>query len=131
MATPRCSILWVEDDDNDFVLFRRAMRGLPEIVVHRERDGAAAEKYLLETEILPTLIVSDLKMPDVTGFELLAWVRTNGTTKELPFVVFSNSNQSKDREAAAWLGATGFIVKPNKPAEITVIARGWLKFAQG
>ena len=109
--------LWlvVEDDDNDFFLFRRACsRALDrEPCIHRENDGLSAMEFLSEHSQAPTLIISDLKMPQMNGLELLAWVRQQDNLSEIPFVMLSSSNLEQDVTAAEQLGAVDYQVKPS------------------
>jgi CheY-like chemotaxis protein len=109
--------LWlvVEDDDNDFLLFRRACaRALErEPSIHRAGDGAAAKEFLAESRRPPCLIISDLKMPRMTGLELLAWVQQRDDLKRIPFVMLTSSHVEKDVAIAGQLGAADYQVKPS------------------
>ena len=118
--------LVVEDDDNDFFLFRRACsRALDrEPCVHRENNGLSAKAFLSKHPQPPTLIVSDLKMPQMNGLELLAWVRQQDDLSGIPFVMLSSSNVQKDVTAAEKLGATDYQVKSADLGELVCIIRG-------
>src|SRR4029079_15862151 len=61
---------------------------------------------------LPSLIVTDLKMPKVSGLELLAWVRQQPRLDGIPVFVLSSSDLVRDRNEATRLGATHYFVKP-------------------
>jgi CheY-like chemotaxis protein len=108
--------LWlvVEDDDNDFLLFRRACFAAldPQPEIHRERDGKGAQAFLRSNPVQPSLIVSDLKMPRMSGLELLEWIRQQPHLTHLRFVVLTSSNQDQDVKAAQKLGADDYKVKP-------------------
>ena len=120
--------LWlvVEDDDNDFFLFRRAcFRALDrEPCVHREKNGLSAKAFLSKHAQPPTLIVSDLKMPQMNGLELLAWVRQQDDLSGIPFVMLSSSNVQKDVTAAEQLGATDYQVKSADLGELVYMIKG-------
>jgi len=106
--------LLVEDDDNDFLLFRRACRKAlnPAPAIHRETDGAAAQKYLCLNPDKPGLIISDLQMPKLDGLGLLEWTRSNEDLRNIPFVVLSSSGADQNIQKAKSLGAHRFYLKP-------------------
>lgn len=115
------SILLVEDDSNDVILIRRAFRKAEiEIPIHIVSDGEEAITYLthqspyddLEKYPRPTLVLLDLKLPRVTGLEVLEWVRTQPELKRLLVVVLTASQESPDVNKAYDLGANSYLVKP-------------------
>src|SRR5262249_38081603 len=61
---------------------------------------------------LPCIIITDLKMPNVDGFELLQWLRDRPEFSRVPKLVLSGSDLKSDRDQAADLGACGYFVKP-------------------
>jgi CheY-like chemotaxis protein len=73
-------------------------------------DGERAIDYLTKNPC-PDLLLLDLKMPKVNGFEVLQWIRDKPSLKGLPVVVISSSDLPVDKERAADLGATAFFVK--------------------
>jgi CheY-like chemotaxis protein len=101
-------------------------------------DGAEAIDYLRgvddyadrERFPLPVLILMDLKMPRVDGFEFLAWLRREPGLKIIPVVVFSSSNLPQDVRRAYDLGANSFIVKLEDnnalPQTLKTLASYWL-----
>jgi CheY-like chemotaxis protein len=115
-------ILLVEDDPNDVRLFQAAL------VANRVRnpvwaveDGQQAIDYLRGEGVyadrkryhLPEFIVTDLKMPRVSGLEFIQWLRTASSSPMLPVVVLSASNLEADVRAAYRLGANGYVRKPS------------------
>ncbi len=108
--------LWlvVEDNDDDFFFFEKAINALSaRPSLRREIDGMAAKEYLDRCSAPPALIVSDLKMPHMDGFELLRWLRAHSALKVVPFVVLSCSKAETDLKAARELGADGYLLKPS------------------
>jgi CheY-like chemotaxis protein len=116
------SVLLVEDDENDVVLvthtFKKAQIQNPLQVV---TDGAEAVEYLKgdgkyenrERWPLPELIVMDIKMPRLSGFEVLEWVKGNGgPLRRIPIVIVSGSDNPDDINRAYELGANAYMVKP-------------------
>ncbi len=62
---------------------------------------------------MPSLLLLDLKMPQVDGFRVLQWLRENPLLKRLPVVVLSSSGEQRDVDRAHELGANGYSVKPS------------------
>lgn len=115
-------ILHVEDDENDALLFQKACEraGLPAKVFHVE----AAEKamaYLLGEGVyqdrslypLPQIIVLDLKMPRISGFDFLKWLRQNENFASLPVLIFTASMSREDKSRAMAEGASSYFIKPS------------------
>ena len=114
-------VLLVEDDLNDIVLTRRAFRKaeLPEPIAIVE-DGEQAVAYLGATgefadrraHPLPDLVLLDLKLPRMTGLEVLAWLRQQPSLQRLPVVVLTSSREISDVNRAYELGANSYLSKP-------------------
>ena len=118
---PRVWLL-VEDDENDFLLLRRALqRADPEAKLRWVKDGTEAKEYLLGQNRfqdraqfpLPTVVLSDLKMPRCSGLELVQWVRQEAKLRTLPFIMFSASDQQADVGLAYEDGANWYLAKPS------------------
>ena len=114
-------ILLVEDNADDEVLTLRALKKnniRNEVVI--ARDGSEALDYLFGTgvhadrdlKVMPQIILLDLKLPKVDGFEVLHRVRSNEATKLLPVVILTTSNEDQDRIRGYGLGANSFVRKP-------------------
>jgi CheY-like chemotaxis protein len=111
----------VEDTEDDALLIKRALlKGGVENPVKVLRDGAEAISYLKgEGEFLdrdeyplPELMLLDLKMPIVDGFEVLRWVRRQPQLAALRVLVLTSSDSLRDVNLAYRLGANSFLVKP-------------------
>jgi len=114
-------ILLVEDRDDDVLILRRSFQqaGIanPMQIV---KDGEEAVAYLSGTGKyaerkefpLPDLVLLDLKLPRLDGFEVLRWVRTQPALSGLRVVVLSSSENIRDVNLAYALGANSFLVKP-------------------
>ena len=121
-------ILVAEDREDDIVLitkaFEKAGSGIPLYFV---RDGEEAISYIAGTGKyfnrveypLPALLLLDLKMPRVDGFEVLKWIRQQPTLTNLRVVVLTSSRDMRDVNRAYSLGANSFLVKPTD-FELTV-----------
>ena len=113
------ALLWVEDDPNDVLLGRRAMEKVGMPCPHLVRDGREAIEYLSgEGEFsdrgrypLPSVILLDLKLPRVSGHEVIRWVRGQDLLRRLPIIVFTSSKETGDIDRAYELGANAYLVK--------------------
>jgi CheY-like chemotaxis protein len=114
-------ILHVEDDENDAILFQKACEraGLP-AQTYRVEAADVAKEYLLgqgtfadrERFPMPQIIVLDLKMPRMSGFEFLKWLRQTEPFSRLPALVFTASISREDKSRAMAEGASSYFVKP-------------------
>ena len=115
-------ILHVEDDENDALLFEKACEraGLP-VKLFRVEAADQAVAYLLGQGVytdralypLPQLIVLDLKMPRMDGFQFLKWLRQNQNFAALPVLIFTASMSREDKSRAMAEGASSYFVKPS------------------
>jgi CheY-like chemotaxis protein len=119
-------ILLVEDHPDDEFLTLHAFRkhGITNVSVMREVKQAFD---LLLGEVddqvprLPDLIVLDLRLPKIDGFEFLETIRFDQRTQQIPVVILSSSRQEKDLERCQQLGVEAFITKPLDPDKIQII----------
>ena len=102
-------ILHVDDDDNDAFFVRRAIdsSGL-EVDIAHAGGGHQAIEYLQKHDA-PALMLLDLKMPGMNGFDVLEWLRTRDYA--FPVIVLSTSGLLPDQEEAIRLGAQVVFVK--------------------
>ncbi|HET7624043.1 MAG TPA: response regulator [Verrucomicrobiae bacterium] len=121
METRDFIVLLVEDDLNDIFLVKRAFKmARLETPLQVVTDGEDAIRYLKgegkfadrETYPLPHLVVMDIKMPRRTGFEVLEWIKTDGTLRRIPVIIVSSSDRPQDVNRAYELGANAYMVKP-------------------
>jgi len=132
-------ILLIEDNIDDERLTLRALRRnniMNEVVV--ACDGQEAVDYLFGTgsfsgrdmSVMPAVVILDLKLPRLSGLEVLKKIRTEPATKRLPVVVLTSSEDHTQVEESYALGANSFIQKPTDPTEfsemILQVAMYWL-----
>jgi len=104
----------VEDNPTDAELLLRALgkRNLASGVLV-VTDGAEALDFMERNSgRLPKAIFLDLKLPKVSGLEVLRRIRNNEATKRVPIVVLTSSREESDIEASYRLGANSYVVKP-------------------
>jgi CheY-like chemotaxis protein len=119
--TDEKTILLVEDNPDDEALTLRALKKnniMNDVVV--ARDGQEALDYLFaagpfsgrDGSQMPQLILLDLKLPRLSGFEVLRRLRADQRTRLLPVVILTTSSEENDRSQGYGLGANSFVRKP-------------------
>lgn len=68
-------------------------------------------KFIFDGSIVPDLIILDIMMPNMNGFEVLEKIRSDARFENIKIVIFSNLNERKDRERCFALGADDFLLK--------------------
>jgi CheY-like chemotaxis protein len=133
-------ILLVDDRADDVLLIQRALVKAkvynPVLVV---RDGEEAMSYLQGTGIysdrtrypFPNLMLLDLKMPRMDGFQVLEAIRANREFRSLRVIVLTSSQEIRDVNRAYELGASSFLVKPlefdNYEGLMRTLSSFWLR----
>lgn len=114
-------ILLVEDNQDDLDMTIRALRKANLAnTIQVARDGAEALEYIFclgahagrRMEDAPKLIVLDLKLPKIDGFEVLRQIKSDFRTKTIPVVVLTSSKEQRDVVDSYQLGVNSYIVKP-------------------
>ena len=133
-------ILLAEDREDDILLIRKAFKaGFITNPVFVVRDGEetiayfeGVGKFSNRAEYpLPDLLLLDLKMPKIDGFEVLKWLRRQPGLVGLPVVVLTSSENMRDVRTAYQLGANSFIVKPMEFENVIELSKNlrnyWLR----
>jgi len=124
------TVLLVEDNPQDELLILRALRKANiSAAIDVVRDGQQAVDYLFRTgeysqraEELPSLVLLDINLPKLSGFDVLKRVRAEPNTQLLPVVMFTSSDEANDRLRAYSTGANSFVSKPLEFAEFIASA---------
>jgi CheY-like chemotaxis protein len=115
------TVLLAEDEPADVFLIERAVRKMQfPVSLQVAKNGEEAIAYLSgEREFsnrerfpIPALLLLDIKMPRKTGFDVLEWLKYNGSFAHMPVVMVTSSAIKSDIEKAHDLGASGYLVKP-------------------
>lgn len=143
MPDQTTEVLLVEDSADDVAFFVRTFEraGLT-ARLHAIPDGAEALEFLFATgryvgrnlAIKPKLIVLDLKLPKVSGLEVLRRLKGAPETKSIPVVVLSSSQEERDLIESYTLGVNSYVVKPMDfdqfAASVQALVLYWLQFNQ-
>ena len=111
-------ILLVEDNTDDVVITKRAWKkGNIRNPLHITGDGEEALAFLYKRSDhkdapTPMLILLDLKMPKMSGLEVLQQIKTDERLRSIPVIMLTSSDRSKDIDEAYQKGANSYIVKP-------------------
>lgn len=89
------------------------------------KDGAEAQKTL--TASTPDLVILDIVMPNMNGYELCRWIKNNPSTKDLPVVICTSKSEEFDRYWGMKQGADAYIAKPFRPDEMVETVRQLLR----
>ena len=136
-------VLIAEDDPSDIFLLKRAF-SLAQVpaTLHFVRDGQEAIDYLdgdagykdRSAHPLPDLLLLDLKMPKLNGFDVLHWLRRQPGLKRLLVAILTSSDQPEDINRAYDLGANSYLLKPHNSTQLSelvaLVKRYWLDLNQ-
>jgi CheY-like chemotaxis protein len=133
------TVLYVENEQNDVLFMRRAfsraglegwLQPLPDArtaMLYLTGEAPYADRTL---HPLPRLLLIDLNMPAISGFELLNWLRQQPQLQELIVVIFSSSARPEDIKRASDLGAHDYLEKPTSGAQfgevVQTLQQKWL-----
>ena len=143
MTTTNRALLLVEDNEDDVFLMKRALKSArivnPLLVVE---DGQEALDYLCgagkfadrDQYPLPAVVFLDLKLPFISGHEVLAWIRRQKQLESTVVIVLTSSNEASDLSRCYALGANSYLVKPPTPEQLDDLAKAfkwyWLEYNQ-
>lgn len=120
-------ILLVEDNIGDVELSRRAFRDTG-IVIDVAKNGEEALEYLFSRKPRPDLILLDLNLPRVTGWEVLEQIKRSPLTRTIPVIILTSSEADADILSSYSLHANAYVTKPATPAKFKNLAEafvGW------
>jgi CheY-like chemotaxis protein len=141
MADETPEILLVEDSADDVEFFSHTLErtGLG-VRLHTIPDGAAALEFLFPEAGSPSrrslarlkLIILDLKLPKISGTEVLRRLKSEPSTRTIPVVILSSSQVDRDLLESYELGANSYIVKPMEfdafATSVRMLCQYWLQF---
>lgn len=110
MAAPL--VFSVEDNDGDFALIEFVLKEcLHKVDIRRASDGEQALTFL-HHQPRPDLVLLDINVPRLNGFDVLEFIKSQVATCDAPVVMFTSSKDSREEKKAMALGAREFVTKP-------------------
>lgn len=119
-------ILHVEDNPDDVMLIGLAFRkaGVPaKLEVAIDGDKAIALLSNGGSETSPACVLLDIKLPTISGLEVLAWIRKQPHLRRLPVIMFTSSLLADDINQAYDLGANSYLLKPSDLDTLITLAK--------
>lgn len=129
------NILVVDDDEDDQFLIRTAFEAVSDrYTLQFATDGTNVLERIKSPQFLPDLILLDLNMPIMSGFDVLKHLKNSPTYSHIPVVILTTSNHERDINQAYELGANTFIIKPTNHQALIDLAEQirsyWFNLAQ-
>lgn len=128
-------VLYAEDDENDAFFMERAFTRLKLRdalrIVPSGKDAidyiAAQGRYAdRERYPAPTMVILDVKMPELSGLEVLRWVRRQPDFARIPVIMFTSSTQDSDIAYSRDHGANAYLVKPSNAEHLALLIQDLL-----
>ena len=116
----------VAEDDEQLAFILRFILEREGFEVHAAPDGRTA-RDLISTLPPPAIVVLDVMLPHIDGYELLALVRGNAAWQDVPVIMLTARSQEQDIVRGLEAGANDYMIKPFKPEELRARIRRLLK----
>ena len=108
-------VLVIDDEPIMRKLLRQILKDKYEVIL--KENGREALEWMYSGNI-PDLVVADLNMPEIDGFEYIEKVRESGFFNDVPLIVLSGEESSVERIKCLKLGANDYLIKPFNPEEL-------------
>ena len=128
LSTTTTRILVVEDEQDIAGLIKHTLEREPDTVVTMVNSGDAALKAVAEQQ--PNLIILDLNLPVLSGFEVCRILRSRPTTRQVPIIMLTARTTEVDRVSGLDLGADDYVTKPFSLRELAARVRAVLRRPQ-
>ena len=117
------TILLVEDNEDNRIIYSTVLRHTGYEVVEAQ-DGVQA--VALARRLHPDLILMDISIPEIDGWEATKILRQDPTTREIPIIALTAHALADDRERATAVGFTSYLAKPIEPRAVVAEVRRWI-----
>ena len=123
------NVLVVDDSATTRAMIISAIEVLEDTRVVDANNGFDALRLL---PLMPfDLIITDINMPDISGLELINFLKKNPEHKNIPLIILSTEKSEKDKERGLVLGASEYLVKPFDPEKLRMVVEKYLKTGKG
>ncbi|MCF8365357.1 MAG: response regulator [Bacteroidales bacterium] len=109
-------ILAIDDEKTIQLIIKTALKGKYDVEL--KNDGQDAFYWLTKGKNMPDLIICDIEMPNMSGYEFLENIRNSGFFGDIPVIMLSGVEESKERIRCYDLKAQDFLTKPFNPQEL-------------
>ena len=120
-------VVLAEDEDDYAMVIERALEKAADVPMEVRRARTGTEALALLSELVPDLLLLDLKMPEMAGHEVLEKIKGDDEFRSIPVVILTSSKCDDDLAKRYGLGGNHFIQKPSDPLGLESILRGLLK----
>jgi DNA-binding response OmpR family regulator len=128
MSIQQPTVLVVEDDDHISQVLKFMLERQGYHVVHLA-DGRAVVSHVESSVVPPDLVLLDVMLPYVDGFEIVRLIRAQADWAAVPVLMLTAKNTERDTVRALDAGANDFVIKPFQPNELLARVRRFLKVA--
>ncbi len=109
-------ILAIDDEMSIRLILETILKGKYDVTT--KNDGEEGYTWMVTKRILPDLIICDIQMPNLTGYGFLERIRNSGFFSDIPVIMLSGEEQSKERVKCYQLKAQDYLTKPFNPVEL-------------
>jgi CheY-like chemotaxis protein len=126
------NILYVEDNQDAVTFFSRVVNKMGDYNFVTREDGSSAISLLEEKkDFEPEMILLDINLPGMNGFEILQYVRSKTAYKNVPVIMFTSSDDDGDIKKSYEYGANAYLIKPDSLQSLKEVLQDtfnfWLK----
>lgn len=126
------NILYVEDNQDAVTFFSRVVNKMGDYNFVTREDGRSAINLLQEKQDFePEMILLDINLPGMNGFEILQYVRSKTAYKHVPVIMFTSSDDDGDIKKSYEYGANAYLIKPDSLQSLKEVLQDtfnfWLK----
>ena len=116
------NVLYVEDDPDSIVLVETALENLPQVNLVTATTGAEGIKLAQDSEL--HLIILDINLPDINGYEILKHLKESSVAFKVPIIAYSS--QAMERQKGLEAGFTDYLVKPMEQNKFVSVVKNLL-----
>ena len=129
MSLTKKTVAYIDDSKVNHILFQDALRPLNVDLIFGidGNDGYNKLKESVDAGVLPCLVVTDINMPNMNGFDFIKKVKANDQMKYMPILVFTTEYSKEQIGLGKQLGAAGWLQKPLNQNEIYQVINKFLR----